>query len=416
MSEGMAWSIVPRGLEAAVGGRTVWPMTLISAFAVAAVFAGLPAFADGSAESVVLEPLEAVDAEFDSVKVGMPDGDGWFIRGQKIESTEGVLVEPATAAEWWDGTVLRLPAQSAAMHAIDLPFRQGDRLMVSLNARVADGEAGDGRVLAQLVGIHQPMNRMISGRVQPVDGTWKRFFFPLEVSAGWPVEAEPRLQILNGGEASLLIDKVAVARIVTDDPAFVSLFNGTDLTGWTGNTKGYGVEDGAIRTYPDRAGGNLYTEQEYDDFVFRFAFRLPPGANNGIAVRAPLTGDAAYQGMEIQVLENSHPKYAGLQPWQFHGSVYGIAPALRGYQAMPGEWNHEEIRVEGRKLRVVLNGKVINEVDLDEAMRNGTLSGREHPGAARLSGHLGFCGHGDVVQFKDLRLRPLSGTSGTTGR
>jgi hypothetical protein len=391
-------------------------MHVIPAFVVAAVFAGLPALAVDRAGSVVLEPLEAVDSEFDSVKIGLPDGDGWFIRGQGIESTEGVLVEPATVAEWWDGTVLRLPPQSAAMHAIDIPFREGDRLMISLNARIADGEAGDGKLLAQLVGIHQPMNRMISGRIQPVDGTWQRFFFQLEVSAGWPVEAAPRLQILNGGEASLLIDKVAVSKIVTDDVGFAPIFNGRDLTGWTGNTEGYGVEDGAIRTFPDRAGGNLYTENEYDDFVLRFAFRLPPGANNGIAVRAPLTGDAAYEGMEIQVLENSHPNYAGLKPWQFHGSVYGISPALRGYQALPGEWNHEEIRVKGRTVRVVLNGKVINEVDLDEAMKNGTLSGREHPGASRLSGHIGFCGHGDVVEFKDLRLRPLSGTSAPSGR
>ena len=86
--------------------------------------------------------------------------------------------------------------------------------------------------------------------------------------------------------------------------------------------EGYGVEDGAIRTYPDRAGGNLYTADEFDDFVFRFAFKVPPGANNGIAVRSPLGGDAAYEGMEIQVLENSHPKYAGLKDWQFHGSIY----------------------------------------------------------------------------------------------
>ena len=284
----------PRGLVAAGGGRTVCLMHVIPAFVVAAVFAGLPALAVDRAGSVVLEPLEAVDSEFDSVKIGLPDGDGWFIRGQGIESTEGVLVEPSTVAEWWDGTVLRLPPQSAAMHAIDIPFREGDRLMISLNARIADGEAGDGKLLAQLVGIHQPMNRMISGRIQPVDGTWQRFFFQLEVSAGWPVEAAPRLQILNGGEASLLIDKVEVSKIVTDDVGFAPIFNGRDLTGWTGNTQGYGVEDGAIRTYPDRAGGNLYTENEYDDFVLRFAFRLPPGANNGIAVRAPLTGDAAY--------------------------------------------------------------------------------------------------------------------------
>ena len=382
----------------------------------AAVFAGLPALAQGSTGSVVFEPLEAVDAEFDSVKLGMPDGDGWFIRGHGIETAEGMLVEPEAAAEWWDGRALQLPPQGAAMHMLDTVFRQGDRVTVSMNVRLADGETADGKVLAQLLGMHEPMNRMISGRIQPVDGTWKRFFFHLEVSASWPVDALPQLQIINAGESDLLVDKVAVARIVSDDAGFSPIFNGRDLTGWTGNTDGYGVEDGSIRTFPDRAGGNLYTEQEYADFILRFAFRLPPGANNGIAVRAPLTGDAAYEGMEIQVLENSHPKYAGLKPWQFHGSVYGIAPALRGYQAMPGEWNHEEIRVEGRKVRVVLNGKVINEVDLDEAMKDGTLSGREHPGAARLSGHIGFCGHGDVVEFKDLRLRPLSGTSDAPGR
>ncbi len=382
----------------------------------AAVFAGLPALAQGSTDSVVLEPLAAVDSEFDAVKLGMPDGGGWFVRGQGIETAEGMLVEPRTAAEWWDGRVLQLPPQAAAMHMLDTVFRQGDRVMVSMNVRLADGETADGKVLAQLLGMHEPMNRMISGRIQPVDGTWKRFFFQLEVSASWPVDARPQLQVINAGDADLLVDKVAVARIVSDDVGFSPIFNGRDLTGWTGNTDGYGVEDGSIRTFPDRAGGNLYTEQEYADFILRFAFRLPPGANNGIAVRAPLTGDAAYEGMEIQVLENSHPKYAGLKPWQFHGSVYGISPALRGYQALPGEWNHEEIRVEGRKIRVVLNGKVINEVDLDEAMKDGTLSGREHPGAARLSGHIGFCGHGDVVEFKDLRLRPLSGTSAPSGR
>ncbi|MCP4836274.1 MAG: DUF1080 domain-containing protein, partial [Phycisphaera sp.] len=175
-------------------------------------------------------------------------------------------------------------------------------------------------------------------------------------------------------------------------------------------------EDGSIRTYPDRDGGNLYTEDQYGDFIFRFAFKVPPGANNGIAIRAPLGGDAAYQGMEVQVLENSHPKYAGLKDWQFHGSVYGIAGSLRGYQAPPGEWNQQEIRVSGRTVQVTLNGKVITSVDLDQALAGGALSGRDHPGAARTAGHLGFCGHGDVVHFKDLRVRDLSGTKTPTRR
>ena len=100
-------------------------------------------------------------------------------------------------------------------------------------------------------------------------------------------------------------------------------------------------------------------------------------------------------------------KYAGLKPWQFHGSIYGVAPALRGYQRPPGEWNDEEIRVQGRRVTVVLNGKIILNVDLDTATKDGTLSGRDHPGVANTSGHIGFCGHGDLVEFTDLRIQSL---------
>ena len=109
------------------------------------------------------------------------------------------------------------------------------------------------------------------------------------------------------------------------------------------------------------------------------------------------------------MLENSHPKYAGLKDWQFHGSLYGLAPALRGYQRPPGEWNDQEIRADGRRITVILNGKVITDVDLDEALAAGPPSGNTHPGAKRAAGHIGFCGHGDPVAYKDLRIQALSG-------
>ena len=148
-------------------------------------------------------------------------------------------------------------------------------------------------------------------------------------------------------------------------------------------------------------------KDEFDNFIFRFKFKLEPGANNGIGIRTPLIGDAAFEGMEVQVLENSDPKYAGLKNWQFHGSLYGLAPALRGYQRPAGEWNDQEIRAEGQRITVILNGKVINEVDLDEVIRAKPLSGQPHPGATRKSGHIAFCGHGDRVAYKDLRIHPL---------
>jgi hypothetical protein len=189
---------------------------------------------------------------------------------------------------------------------------------------------------------------------------------------------------------------------------FVNLFDGTNIDQWMGNTAGYVINDGALVVVPDNgSGGNLYTKEEYADFIYRFEFQLTPGANNGIGVHAPPVGDAAYVGMEIQVLDNEAPMYASLQPYQYHGSVYGIAPAKRGYLLPTGEWNKEEIMLKGSTIKVTLNGTVINEVDIKEATKNGTADHKEHPGLARTTGHIGFLGHGDVVRFKNMRIKRL---------
>ena len=188
---------------------------------------------------------------------------------------------------------------------------------------------------------------------------------------------------------------------------FIPLFNGKDLTGWIGNTAGYQADDGAIVVHPEKSSGNLYTENTFGDFVLRFDFQLTPGANNGIGIRAPLTGDAAYEGMEIQVLDSEHPKYSQLQPYQYHGSVYGVIPAKRGFLLPTGEWNREEIMINGNRIQVTLNGTVITEGDIEEASINGTMDHKAHPGLIRKEGHIGFLGHGDVVRFKNLRIKKL---------
>ena len=355
------------------------------------------------------DPLEIRDAEFDAVAT-KPGGEAsWIYEGSSLP--QAVLVTPETPSEWWDGTVIRLLPGDSVMQGVSGDFTAGVGLFMGINARQEGSDSTEG---ALGVAVLDRDGRRSQEQRLAIESEWKREFATFISKSA--LSAPCFLRFSNHGSAPILLDKASLAKVVEDHAGFQPLFNGTDLQGWTGNTNGYGVEDGSIRTYPDRAGGNLYTEGQYGDFVFRFAFKVPPGANNGIAVRAPLGGDAAYQGMEFQVLENSHPKYAGLKDWQFHGSIYGLAPALRGYQAPPGEWNHEEICLVGRKARVILNGKVIMEVDLDEIQKDGTLSGRDHPGAARTEGHLGFCGHGDVVHFKDLRVRPVSGTKMPTGR
>ena len=191
---------------------------------------------------------------------------------------------------------------------------------------------------------------------------------------------------------------------------FAPLFNGQILEGWVGNTASYRAENGMIVVDPNEggSGGNLYTAQEYSDFVLRFEFQLTPGANNGLGIHAPLEGDAAYVGKELQILDNTADKYARLQPYQYHGSVYGIIPAKRGFLKPVGEWNQQEVHVKGSKIKIMLNGSVILDGDFVEASKNGTVDKKDHPGLKRNKGHIAFLGHGDVVRFKNIEIKNLA--------
>jgi hypothetical protein len=184
------------------------------------------------------------------------------------------------------------------------------------------------------------------------------------------------------------------------------LFNGRDLSGWTGDVNGYAVENGLLVVKKD-GGGNLYYDRPLDDFVLRFSFRMEPGGNNGVGVRAEKGKDAAYYGMEIQILDDYAPEYATLQPYQYHGSIYGVVPAVRGALKPAGEWNTEEIRAEGTRIRVTVNGKVTVDADIAQAGRPATIDGKPHPGLFNQSGYIGFLGHGSRVEFRDIMLKEL---------
>lgn len=189
---------------------------------------------------------------------------------------------------------------------------------------------------------------------------------------------------------------------------FTSLFNGENLDGWTGNKNSYRAEDGMIIIDPKGSGGgNLYTEKEYGNFIFRFEFQLTPGANNGLGIHAPLTGDAAYLGKELQILDNTAEKFADLEEYQYHGSVYGVIAAKMGFLNPVGEWNKQEVIVNHPHIQIVLNGETILEGDYLEASKNGTADKKDHPGLEKSIGHIGFLGHGDVVRFKNIRIKEL---------
>ncbi|MEO6036424.1 MAG: DUF1080 domain-containing protein [Verrucomicrobiota bacterium] len=186
---------------------------------------------------------------------------------------------------------------------------------------------------------------------------------------------------------------------------FQSVFNGKDLSGWTGNVESYEVKDGAILCKPGQ-GGNLFTKDEYGDFVARLEFKLPPGGNNGLAIRYPGKGDAAYDAMcELQVLDNDAAQYKELDPRQYHGSAYGMAASQRGYLRPTGEWNYEEATIKGSTIQVELNGTKILDTDLSKVTE--TMAGSAHPGKDRTSGYFGFAGHSDPVQFRHIELKKL---------
>lgn len=189
---------------------------------------------------------------------------------------------------------------------------------------------------------------------------------------------------------------------------FEVLFDGTNMHQFTGNMADYVTENGNIVIYPSMSfGGNLYTKKEYSDFIYRFEFQLTPGANNGLGIRTPMTGDAAYVGMEIQILDNEDPIYKNLHEYQYHGSVYGVIAAKRGYLKPVGDWNYEEVVAKGDQIKVTLNGTVILDGNIREAAKNGTADKRNHPGLFNKSGHIGFLGHGSIVRFRNIRIKEL---------
>jgi hypothetical protein len=184
---------------------------------------------------------------------------------------------------------------------------------------------------------------------------------------------------------------------------FKSLFDGKTLGGWQGSTGGYAAENGAL-VCKKEGGGNLFTDREYGDFVLRFEFKLEPGGNNGLAVRAPLEGNPAYTSMELQILDDTADCYKDLQPYQFHGSVYGVVPSKPGFLKPVGEWNTQEVVAKGSRIKVVLNGTVIVDTDLKGAK---PIDGQKHTGLDRTKGYLGFMGHGARLEFRNLRIKEL---------
>jgi hypothetical protein len=200
---------------------------------------------------------------------------------------------------------------------------------------------------------------------------------------------------------------LAGAFLQAADPGFTPLFDGKTLDGWQlvrGRGPGYVVENGVL-VCPAEGGGNLFTKKEYANFVLRFEFKMVDGSNNGVGIRAPLEGDTAYQGMEIQLLDDDADRYKGLQPWQYNGSIYNVVAAKQCCRKPDGEWNQEEITADGSHIVVKLNGATIVDADISKVTDAEIL--KKHPGLKRTQGHVGFLGHGTRIEFRNIRIKEL---------
>jgi hypothetical protein len=186
---------------------------------------------------------------------------------------------------------------------------------------------------------------------------------------------------------------------------FRPIFNGQNLADWAGPVENYEVNDGILRCKP-HSGGTIYFNTEYSDFMARVEFKLPPGGNNGLAIRYPGHGDTAYVGMcELQILDDGARRYTRLDPRQAHGSAYGMAAAHRGYLRPVGQWNFEEVAVKGSKIKVELNGTLILDTDLSQVKV--FMANSAHPGKDRSAGYLGLAGHSDPVEFRNISVKVL---------
>lgn len=149
------------------------------------------------------------------------------------------------------------------------------------------------------------------------------------------------------------------------------------------------VKDGVLRSTGDR-GCWLISEKPYRDFELEYEFKLGPTGNSGLALRAPMKGDPAFDGMEMQMADFRYNTKA--KDSELTGGLYrALAPTKQVYK--PEEWNKVRVRLEGARIKVEMNGETIQDVDL--STQETAVSRHDGSSAPPLKdrpreGHIGF--------------------------
>ena len=206
------------------------------------------------------------------------------------------------------------------------------------------------------------------------------------------------------------------------DTMWQNLFDGTTTAAWRGYRSddlpdGWRIVEGAL-TRVDRAG-DIVTREQFGDFELMLEWKVIQAGNSGIfyrVVEAPELETVWESGPEFQVLDDAaHPD--GARPETSAGACYGLYPAPRGVVRPAGEWNETRIRVAGAHVEHWLNGRKVVEYELGSPDWEARVRGSKFAGFPRygraMRGHIALQDHGDRVAYRNIRIRRISGTSGT---
>jgi HEAT repeat protein len=210
---------------------------------------------------------------------------------------------------------------------------------------------------------------------------------------------------LQAHNSPLYFKNIFIKELPAKEKQEGKIFNGRDLSGWQvihSDINSWHVSDSILFT-DGSSGGWLSTKCQYEDFELMFEFRVSPGGNSGIFIRAPHHGDPAYTGMEIQVLDDYAEQYANLKSWQYTGSLYGVEPAKSGSSYKANQWQKMKITCDGPDIKISLNGTRIIDTNLTDYM----WQEDNHPGLKRRMGFIGLQAHGSKVEYKNINIKVL---------
>jgi hypothetical protein len=184
----------------------------------------------------------------------------------------------------------------------------------------------------------------------------------------------------------------------------------TGLVGWQqigGQEQAWRFENGVLSVAGEKSGW-LATLREYNNFGLQVDFRVPPGGEGGILIRAPLEGDPACTGLKIQIRDDYAPQGTRLAPFQYTGSIYDIQAPSERVSKKAGQWQRLVVIARGVHIQVGLNGKKIVDTDLSYYMHLANT----HPGLLRTGGHIGLQSQGGPLEFRNIKLRELPANRG----